>query len=300
MMTLAPIVLFVYNRPEHTLSTLNALEKNNLASESELFVFSDGAKSNSDRSGVEKVREIIKRPFGFKKITLIENSENLGLAANVIKGVTQIIAEYGKAIVFEDDLISSRFALQYFNDALNEYENAEQVMHISGYLYPIQNKENLAESFFFRTISSWGWATWARAWQHFDSDIYRLTKDFGSEEIRRFSIDGKENFWKQVNEFKRGEIDSWAIRWYLSVFNQGGLSLYPRESMIQNIGLDGSGIHSGINESYRVILANKPVTFFPKEINEDPEIYEKFKYFFAHRKGNLWQRGIRYLRNKLF
>lgn len=299
-MTLAPIVLFVYNRPEHTLSTLNALEKNNLASESELFVFSDGAKSNSDRSGVEKVREIIKRPFGFKKITLIENSENLGLAANVIKGVTQVIAEYGKIIVFEDDLISSRFALQYFNDALSEYENAEQVMHISGYLYPIQNKENLAETFFFRTISSWGWATWARAWQHFDSDIYRLTKDFGSEEIRRFSIDGKENFWKQVNEFKKGKIDSWAIRWYLSVFNQGGLSLYPRESMIQNIGLDGSGIHSGINESYRVNLANKPVTFFPKEINEDPEIYEKFKYFFAHRKGNLWQRGVRYLRNKLF
>lgn len=295
---LSPILLFVYNRPEHTRATLKALEKNHLASESELFIYSDGAKLPSDQPNVDKVRKVIKENYGFKRKKIIERDRNWGLANNIIAGVSEIIEKYGRVIVFEDDLISSPYSLQYFNDALNFYANTEKVMHISGYVFPAEGREILPETFFYRVVASWGWATWKDSWRYFDADIERLTNGFDKEKMYQFSIEGKENFWKQVNEFKEGKIDSWAIRWYLSVFNQGGLCLYPRESMIQNIGLDGTGRHSGINEMYYVDLATKPATYFPEKIEENKQAFELMKAFSAGRKGNLWQRGKRFLRNK--
>ncbi|WP_316930642.1 glycosyltransferase [Sphingobacterium sp. IITKGP-BTPF85] len=216
-MSTAPIILFVYNRPDHTLRTLKALENNNLASESELFIYADAAKNEQSKAAVEQVREIISRNWKFKTVTLILRESNCGLAANVIDGVTKIVKQYGQVIVLEDDLVTSPFALQYFNDALELYRHQDQVMQISGYGYPVKDIETLPETFFFRVANSWGWATWDRAWNHFNSDINNLTDDFTADQIHQFSIEGKENFWKQVKEFKAGKINSWAIRWYASV-----------------------------------------------------------------------------------
>lgn len=248
-MSTAPIILFVYNRPDHTLRTLKALENNNLASESELFIYADAAKNEQSKAAVEQVREIINRNWRFKAVTLTLRESNCGLAANVIDGVTKIVEQYGQVIVLEDDLVTSPFALEYFNDALELYRHQDQVMQISGYGYPVKDIETLPETFFFRVANSWGWATWDRAWNRFNSDINALTDDFTAEQIHQFSIEGKENFWKQVKEFKTGKINSWAIRWYASVFKNNGLVLYPRNSLTQNIGNDGSGTHTADRKS---------------------------------------------------
>ncbi len=299
MSDLSPILLFVFNRPQHTRRTLAALEKNHLAKDSTLYIYSDGPKTSEDIDRVNKVRSIIREPLAFKNIVIKERKKNYGLAENVIDGVSKVIQKHRKVIVLEDDLETSPFALQYFNDALNLYKDVNKVMHISGYMYPVANKANLTESFFFRAISSWGWATWDRAWEHFDPDIESLTKNFTKEKIKKFSIDGKENFWRQVKLYKTNKINSWAIRWYLSVFNQDGLSLYPRESMIQNMGTDGSGAHADIDEAYKVDLATAPIEISPLAPKENKIAYEAIKHFFAHRKGNLFERAIRYIRNKL-
>lgn len=298
-MSTAPIILFVYNRPDHTLGTLKALENNNLASESELFIYADAAKNEQSKAAVEQVREIISRNWKFKTVTLILRESNCGLAANVIDGVTKIVKQYGQVIVLEDDLVTSPFALQYFNDALELYRHQDQVMQISGYGYPVKDIETLPETFFFRVANSWGWATWDRAWNHFNSDINNLTDDFTADQIHQFSIEGKENFWKQVKEFKAGKINSWAIRWYASVFKNNGLVLYPRNSLTQNIGNDGSGTHTAAETTYQVVLANKKITQFPQEIQEHAQAYQSIKYFYAHRKGSLLQRGIRFAKKKL-
>jgi len=232
----APILLFVYNRPQHTRRTLAALEDANLASESELYIFSDGAKDANSIELVNQVRAIIREPRNFKQITIVERQKNMGLAENIIDGVSNIIKKAGRVIVLEDDLEISKHGLTYFNEALTTYQFEDKVMEISGYMYPVKDVSKLEESFFFRVANSWGWATWARAWQHFDKDIHALTKDFTAADIKRFTIDHTENFWRQVEQFKAGKINSWAIRWYLSIFNRQGLVLYPRESMIQNIG----------------------------------------------------------------
>jgi len=298
-MSTAPIILFVYNRPDHTLRTLKALENNNLASESELFIYADAAKNEQSKAAVEQVREIINRNWRFKAVTLTLRESNCGLAANVIDGVTKIVEQYGQVIVLEDDLVTSPFALEYFNDTLELYRHQDQVMQISGYGYPVKDIETLPETFFFRVANSWGWATWDRAWNRFNSDINALTDDFTAEQIHQFSIEGKENFWKQVKEFKAGKINSWAIRWYASVFKNNGLVLYPRNSLTQNIGNDGSGTHTAAETTYQVVLANKKITQFPQEIQEHAQAYQSIKYFYAHRKGSLLQRGIRFAKKKL-
>lgn len=298
MRELAPIVLFVYNRPKHARRTLVALEKNALAAASILYIISDGPKNADAIEPVNQVRAIIREPWDFKHIHIIERTKNVGLADNVIDGVTKIVNEHGRIIVLEDDLVTSPHALTYFNDALDCYEDKEQVMQISGYMYPVQHPRRLPKSFFFRVANSWGWATWKRAWASFDPDIEALTKDFKRRDIKRFSIDGKENFWKQVKDFKAGKINSWAIRWYLSVFNKDGLVLYPRHSMTQNIGTDGTGTHSDVDQAYRVELAASKLRYFPTEIEENQKAYEAIKYFYAHRKGNLLERIVRYLIKK--
>lgn len=298
MRELAPIVLFVYNRPKHTRQTLVALEKNLLASESVLYIISDGPKNADAIELVNQVRAIIREPWEFKHIHIIERTKNIGLAENVIDGVTKVVNEHGRIIVLEDDLVTSPYALTFFNDALDCYVQEERVMQISGYMYPVQHPKRLPKSFFFRVANSWGWATWKRSWDKFNPDIDVLTKDFKRKDIRRFSIDGKENFWKQVKDFKAGKINSWAIRWYLSVFNQNGLVLYPRSSMTQNIGTDGSGTHSDVDNVYRVELATSKIKYFPTEIEEHKKAYESIKYFYAHRKGNLLERAVRFLMKK--
>jgi len=298
MQSLAPIALFVYNRPQHTERTLQFLQQNELAAQSHLYIFSDGAKTDLDREKVTAVRKIIKKADGFKSVKVIESKVNAGLANSVIAGVTQLIAEYDQVIVFEDDLITSPHTLSYFNDALNHYREEEKVMHIGAYMYPLKS-DNLSPSFFYRAATSWGWATWGRAWKNFEPDINILIKQFDKKKRTAFSIDNKMNFWKQMQEFKKGKNNSWAIRWYASIFLKGGITLNPSQSLVNNIGHDGTGVHSGINDIYNVIINPKPIVEFPTVIAEDPIAYKAIKSFLIKRKGNMVTRVRRFVKEKL-
>ncbi|QDW27011.1 glycosyltransferase [Pedobacter sp. KBS0701] len=298
MQSLAPIALFVYNRPQHTERTLQFLQQNELAAQSHLYIFSDGAKTDLDKEKVTAVRKIIKKADGFKSVKVIESKVNAGLANAVIAGVTQLIAEYDQVIVFEDDLITSPHTLSYFNNALNHYREEEKVMHIGAYMYPLKS-DNLSPSFFYRAATSWGWATWGRAWKNFEPDINILIKQFDKKKRTAFSIDNKMNFWKQMQEFKRGKNNSWAIRWYASIFLKGGITLNPSQSLVNNIGHDGTGVHSGINDIYNVIINPKPIVEFPTVIAEDPIAYKAIKSFLVKRKGNMVTRVRRFVKEKL-
>ncbi|WP_295721259.1 sugar transferase [Mucilaginibacter sp.] len=298
MQKLAPIALFVYNRPDHTRRTLIHLQKNVLADESRLYIFCDAPKTEADRANVDEVRQVAKETTGFKSVKVILRDHNLGLAESIISGVTQLVYEYGKVIVFEDDLLSSPYTLQYFNEALTLYANQPKVMHIGAYMYNLKEKD-LPESFFYRAASSWGWATWAHAWDSFEPDIDKLIAQFDTLKILRFSIEGKMNFWKQIQEFKAGKNNSWAIRWYASIFLKGGLTLNPSRSLVNNIGHDGTGVHSNKENMYDVHISQQPVKKFPDLIEENEKAYHAIKHFLAHRKGSLLQRAVRFVRQKV-
>jgi hypothetical protein len=294
MQNLAPIALFVYNRPQHTARTLTFLAKNELAADSRLFVFSDGPKSPEDENKVLEVRELLKNISGFKSVEVISQKNNMGLANSIIAGVSRLVTDYKQVIVFEDDLITSPYTLTYFNQALEHYRNEEKLMHIGSYMFHLKDAK-LPETFFSRIATSWGWATWDRAWQHFEPNIDTLIAAFDKSKKSAFSIEHKMNFWKQMQDFKNGKNNSWAIRWYASIFLKGGLSLNPAHSLVNNIGLDGTGVHSGITEIYNVIINPKPITYFPEKIVENPEAYTALKSFLSTRKGTLLQRVKRYL-----
>jgi len=164
---MAPIVLFVYNRPAHTERTLSALKKNTLAQESDLIIYSDAAKTEAAFDAVADVRRIIRDTTGFRSVTVREAQSNKGLAASIIDGVTSVINEYGSAIVLEDDIETSPYFLKFMNDALSKFQGDERVWHISGWNYPI-DLEGLPETFFWRVMNCWGWATWADRWRAFE------------------------------------------------------------------------------------------------------------------------------------
>ena len=170
-MNLTPIVLFVYDRPDHVRQTVEALKKNVLALDSELFIYSDAAKNKNGEDKVNKVRQYIKNIDGFKKVTIFERKKNLGLAGSIIDGVTKIVNDYGKVIVLEDDLVTSPFFLKYMNQALELYKYEVRVASIHGYIYPI---ENLPETFFIKGADCWGWATWRNKWSIFESNGQKL------------------------------------------------------------------------------------------------------------------------------
>ncbi len=295
MQSLAPIALFVYNRPDHTRRTISYLQKNLLADESRLFIFSDGAKTAADEDMVNAVRELAAQVTGFKSVKLVNRKKNMGLANSIIDGVTQLVNEFGKVIVFEDDLISSPYTLQYFNEALTRFKNEEKAMHIGAYMFSLADK-TLPETFFHPIATSWGWATWDRAWKNFEPDIDKLIAQFDSRKRYKFSVEGTGNFWKQMIEFKKGKNNSWAIRWYASMFLKEGFALHPSHSLIHNIGHDGTGVHSNIEHMYGVSVANKPVKQFPAEVKENQKAHLAIRHFLKNRKGSLLQRGLRLIK----
>lgn len=238
-----PIALFVYNRPMHTRQTVEALKKNELSISSDLYIFSDAAKSEIQVEAVREVRYYIRKIDGFNSVTIVERESNFGLASSIIDGVTSVVNKYGRIIVIEDDLITSPYFLEYMNRALEKFSNDEQVMQISGYMFPGETK-TVEDSFFLPITTSWGWGTWQRAWKHFDPDArgYEELKKYRSRR-QAFDLDGSYPYFKMLELQLHGKVDSWAIRWWLSVFLRNGLVLYPRHSLVDNIGFDGSGTH---------------------------------------------------------
>lgn len=297
-MDLAPIVLFIFNRPWHTKQTIETLQKNILASESDLFVFSDGPKTVADKPKVQEVRDYIKSIDGFKNLSIVERDRNLGLAGSIITGVTEVLNNYEKVIVVEDDLICSPYFLSYMNQALSRYKNIDKVMHISAYMYPIDST-GLKETFFFRPASCWGWGTWARAWKHLEYDIHKLISRFDNVLIHKFNMDGTFNFWHQMELNRDGRINSWAIRWYASVFLNNGLCLHPSRSLVNNIGFDGTGVHCGKDAIYDVPLLSHQISEFEKLLEENPETIKRFGDFIATTKKPLHTRILNLLKRKM-
>lgn len=263
MSTPAPVALFVYNRPDHTRQTLEALSRNRLAADTPLYVFSDGPKPDADRARITATRELVCSQAWTKHVTLIESDTNRGLAASIIAGVGRVLSEFERVIVLEDDIVTSPGFLEFMNRGLEVYADEARVMHLSGYMYPLGLRRR--GTLFLRVLSCWGWATWRRAWQHYQDDLaphfdYLATP----ERVRTFNIEGHADFYRQLLDNRAGRIRSWAVRWYASCLARGGLSLFPTQSLVRNIGHDGSGVHCGADQRFDTELCDSiPVHRIP-------------------------------------
>lgn len=284
-MSLSPILLFVYNRPEHTRLTLEALRKNHLSDSSSLYIFSDGYRNENDREEVMKVRELIHSVEGFAAIHIEEKSENVGLARNIIEGVTGVVNEHGKVIVLEDDLITSPYFLTFMNNVLDRYEQEEKIAHVQGFCFPLQG---LPDAFLIKWTGSWGWATWKRAWDLFNPDGEALLTEIMMKKLNReFDFNGNYPFTRMLRRQVNGENDSWAIRWNASLFLNNRLSVNAGKSLVQNIGFDGSGRHSGRDEIYTTPLHMSALSSEFPRIEENMIARKAFEKYYRRTNSHL-------------
>lgn len=276
-MELAPIILFTYNRPHHSRMCIESLKANAEARESDLYIYSDGARGAADESGVRAVREYIHSVTGFRSVTVREAEHNRGLAASVISGVTEVIAERGRVIVVEDDLLLSPFFLRFMNDALTLYADEPRVGNVHGHLFRMHG---LPDSFLIYHGDSWGWGTWKRAWDHFESDGSKLLSALRARGLcSTFDFGGAYPFTRMLERQIAGRNNSWAIRWKASLLLAGMLSVNAGRSLVGNNGFDESGTNCGGGELIPTDLnTDAPLTCsLPATITENNEARRKFR-----------------------
>lgn len=283
-MELAPIVLFVYNRPVHARLVLKSLSADRLANSSRLYIYSDGPKADAKdelRSNIEEVRKLIKEKLWCKEVIINESPVNKGLAQSVIHGINEVLESHDSIIVLEDDTLPHDGFLEFMNAALIKYKSNEMVGGISGWSFPIS--EN-GEAYFSRVGSCWGWATWKRVWKELDWNGANLLAEISmSERKSEFNVDDSYDYFQLLQRHLSGSVDSWAIRFYANYFLSNKLFLFPGSSLIENIGFDGSGTHYNqagvVNKKY-----NRTESFempdFPVRVGEKPAVRKKIRNYF--------------------
>lgn len=278
---LAPIVVFCYNRPQHLRQTLDALQRNTLATRSPLIIFSDGAKTEWDTRLVLEVRALLVELTGFESIEIIQAAHNTGLANSVIGGVSRVLQTYDRVIVLEDDMVSTPDFLDYMNTALETYQPRADIFSVTGYTPPLALPTGYPQEVYLAPrASSWGWGTWRNRWQQADwqvQDFAQLQQN--PRQIARLN-EGGDDLWPMLVKQQRGVIDSWAIRWTFAQMQHGAYGLYPVRSKIKNIGTDGSGTNFTFSsQAYGQELAEGRVKL-PPEIEPDSAVLAAFRRYY--------------------
>lgn len=275
---IAPIALFVFRRPDHTRRTLEALESNVLASESDLTVFADGPRDSQDKELVEEVLEVVKSATGFRSVRIVKSEVNKGLANSIIHGVTKICEMNGRVIVLEDDLFTSPYFLEFMNTGLDVYANDDRVASIHGYTPSTFARDRLPSTFFMRGADCWGWATWKRAWAGFRPDAAELLDEImGRGLSEEFNLGGAYDFTRLLRAQVEGRVDSWAIRWHASMFLASKFTLYPGESLVRHIGDDGSGTHVKNRKTSPHPLHEGRLVVEPQTVAADLAVLRKYE-----------------------
>ena len=278
-MSLAPIVLFVYNRVEVTKRTLTCLKANKLAQDSDLYIYSDGGKDEISWKSVNCIREYLKTITGFKSVTIIEREINYYLERNIIDGVTNIINRYGKVIVLEDDVLTNPYYLQYMNDALSFYESDKRIKHISSIPH-FDVKTNKDIIFTSLMECGWGWSTWKDRWSDFEyyTDKQDALRGLTNKDFSNLEYGGRFACLRSLDK----KPIPWDICWALSIYRRGGICIEPVVPLSQNIGLYNGTHYKG----YR-LLGKDPYdrpykTFKVKKFPTEVKVNEEMEYFLFH------------------
>ena len=296
MINLAPIIVFCYNRPDHLDLTLDALSRNELADQSTLYIYCDGPKdgaSDEMRQKIADVRQVAHKCQWCKEVHVVEREENVGLMNNIVDAVTEIVNQYGRVIVLEDDMLTSPGTLRYFNDALELYKDEDKVMHIVSYMFP--HRWPLPDTFLYSVpYPGGGWATWSRSWKYYPKDIeplYHYWKDKWS--YFNYWNHDERDLVKQLEDNYNGTLRTWFIRYYAVLLQIGGLTLYPGQSLVTNIGFDGTGDNCGKLERNPYWIEHLAPSVKVKRINKIKEHRLGAHEIYAFHSGRWYNRRRR-------
>lgn len=263
--THAPVALFCYKRLTHLAAVIDALERCAGFESSPLYVFCDGPRTRDDAPKVEAVRRYVRARLG-ERAEIVAEEKNRGLASSIISGVGALCGRHGAAIVLEDDLVLQPAALSWMNGCLQAYRDRDDVAHVSAYQYRVPELAHSPRGTFQRFTSSWGWATWERAWSQFDFKATGWEAVLQDRNVRR-AFDHDANFPSSdmLVEQMQGAIDSWVIRWGWTCFNKGYVSVMPPRSLVRNIGFDATATHNSLGWLKRYVAAERPLLWSEPE-----------------------------------
>jgi hypothetical protein len=297
---LSPICIFAYNRPIHLERTLGALAQNIEANQSQIYIFIDGPKNESDIAEVSESIQIAKRAKGFNRKQVIISEENKGLAKSIKTGINKIFETHSKVIVLEDDILTSNYFLKYMNIALDKYKENQDVASIQSFSIIPGVSENY---FFLPGADCWGWATWKDRWDNVNWNSKELLKEIIlTKSEKKFNFDNSYNFSLLLSKQSKNKIDSWAICWQASAFLKNMKSLYPPYNLSSNIGFDESATHTKMGG---YIFQNTHVDNFnldfPSVINVNSEVFDKVSktYFYSSKNLILLRKIVRLAKNSL-
>ncbi len=300
-MNKAPIALFLYNRPQISIKCIESLKANLDFDISDLYIFIDGPKNKEDKKKINELVEYI-RHCNFKNLINLDKQEkNRGLANSVYKGVNKIFLEHNRVIVIEDDLVLHPHFLQFMNYCLDSYK-AKNIFQVCGFIWG-DSLKHYSQPTLIPNINSWGWATWKEKWSYFKlntiSDLE--VKKFSENDIINFNLNNSYNYYKILKKQIKNKTDSWAIQWYYHVFNKGGYSIYPNQSLVLNIGMDGSGTHTIGRQKKAGSLADVFSIEFPEKLTFNEQNFKLFcddlkKETSASLTEKIWVRFLHYLK----
>jgi len=277
----APIIIFTYNRLDSLIQTIQYLSKNIDKEYTDLIMFSDSWRNEKDKENVLNVRKYLHSVKGFKSHNIIEREVNYGLAKNIIEGVSDIINEYGRVIVLEDDLLTSKNFISYMNQALDFYEKDNRIFSISGFCWNLPSLNVLEEDVFLAyRPASWGWATWKDQWDGIDWDVTDFDEFIKDKlAVKKFNRGGMD-MTRMLRMFKVAKNNSWAIRWSYAMFKKDRYCLYPKISKVQNIGFGGDATHCTGEHIHTTILDDsETIQFvFSNDVKINEKLLKEFRY----------------------
>ena len=215
--TLAPVVIFAFNRPDHLKRCIDSLLRNKGSEFTEFWVFVDGPRSTDDEIKIHEVFLILNNFKDRKNWHLRFSEKNLGLANSVITGLNTVFEKSVRVIIIEDDLVASPYFLEYCNFGLDKYEMDQRVASLHGFSYGFNKPEK--NPYFLRGADCWGWATWKDRWQLFEADSNKLISQIRRNRLKRkFDLDGVYPYFNMLIRQSRGEVNSWELDGMLQCF----------------------------------------------------------------------------------
>ena len=276
---MSPICLFVYKRYDTTKLMLESLLACPECADSELYVFMDEARNDSEADDVEKVRALFDNLQGFKTIHPYPARMNKGMARSVIDGVTTILEKHESIIVLEDDLVVAPDFLTFMNAALEAYRDRSDIWSISGYTPTLKKIEQYDKNgvFLVPRAQCWGWATWNDRWETVDWEVSDFNYLARNKKRRKAFDMGGNDLFRTLEMEHRERIESWAVRWAYAASKQKMWTVNPMLSKVQNIGLKSSTSHVGWHdERHNVeLLGNK--TIIDPNVQPDEKLVQAFK-----------------------
>lgn len=282
--TMAPVLIVTYDRIEHLKKTITSLRSNIYAEKTDLFVASDYQRTDLEANKVAAVRNYLRGIDGFKSVTVFERDKNFGVVDNSNSALQFIFEKFDRFIIMNDDLVTAPGFLKFSNEAFERYGSDERVFSITGYCPPIQIPSTYGyDAFFLGRMSAWGCGM--------TKDRYDSVREISRKEYDEFVADkelsrafvngGGEDLLMMLREVVYGSLKAWDVRCMYTQFMKHQYTVYPTQSLVLNIGFDGTGMHCGRTDKFNVTLSDKVNFSFPDDVVVNREIVDANRKFRA-------------------